>query len=60
MKIDCYVFVNKIDNTKLRTVVDAANGSTEGPPFVRFELIGNPKNCHIGKKYLVTIDDEEH
>lgn len=40
--------------------VEASNGNSEGPPFVRF-ILGTSyrEECFIGKKYDVVINDHE-
>ena len=53
------VFVHKIINTKAQgVIVEAANGSEEGPPFIRFTLPNSQvKDCYISKRYVVTIEE---
>lgn len=55
-----YVFVNSITKTEHKgIVVQASNGSLEGPPFVRFTLLpAQMRDCYIGKRYHITIEEE--
>lgn len=54
------VFVVGVSRQGGMAVVEAANGSESGPPFVRFQL--QPaylERCHIGKRYNITIEDPD-
>lgn len=55
------VFVTSINKTPhTGTVVEASNGSLEGPPVIRFSILAEKeKTCFIGKKYVVTITEDE-
>lgn len=55
------VFVNSIEKNGLgRVIVEASNGKPEGPPFVRFEIPPEAeKDCHIGKRYYITIEETQ-
>jgi len=55
------VFVRSITDTSHGAiVVEASNGKPEGPPFVRFNIPAKDmKKCHIGKRYVLTIEDGE-
>lgn len=53
------VFVTSIvKHSSGRIVVEASNGSHEGPPFVRWET-GVPEShgIHIGKRYSLTVEE---
>ena len=54
------VFVHSIKETKsLGIVIEASNGSHEGPPFVKFNLDPAKRDsCHIGKAYTITIEEK--
>lgn len=53
------VFVSSISKKNGIVVVEAANVSEEGPPFVRFETgTSAPSDCHIGKRYFMTISED--
>jgi hypothetical protein len=55
-----FVFVNSIKSSSGINVVEASNGKEEGPPFIRFEIPSTDiEFCHIGKKYLVDIEETE-
>lgn len=55
------VFVSSIvarANTSI-AIVEAGNGATDSPPFIRFEL-KDPDAihaCHIGKRYNIEIEE---
>lgn len=55
------VFVNSIeDKGPGGIVVEAFNGSPEGPPFVRFNLpILETQRCNLGKRYILTVEEAE-
>ena len=49
------VFVKLIDENG---VVEASNGSRNGPPFVRFKLsAADLQYCTIGKRYDLTVEE---
>lgn len=60
MPLSQSVFVRSISKrSNDTTVVEASNGSPEGPPFVRFYLPPNEtEKCHIGKRYKIIIEEE--
>lgn len=53
------VFVNSIVNASIGgVIVEASNGSPEGPPLIRFRITQlEAKNIHIGKSYSITIEE---
>jgi len=53
------VFVTSIAKSNHGTiVVEASNGSPDGPPFVRFQLpTSEASSCTIGKRYFVIISE---
>lgn len=54
-----YVFVNSIVKTLQKGVImEASNGSPEGPPFIRINLPQEDVDeCHIGKQYQIIIKE---
>lgn len=57
--MDCYVFVTSITKTEHKgIVIEASNGSPEGPPFIRLSLPAQKiSKCFIGKRYRINIEE---
>jgi hypothetical protein len=52
------VFVKSIVKGSFGTIVEAVNGSEDGPPYVKFQLpVEEVSSCFIGKRYLLTIEE---
>jgi hypothetical protein len=55
-----YVFVKSILEENGKTIVEATNGGSNGPPYIRFELHQSMvPNCKIDKRYSVVIEEAE-
>lgn len=57
--VESTVYVQSIVKTEAQgIIVEASNGSFNGPPFVRFRISDAEINgCTIGKSYKVTIEE---
>jgi hypothetical protein len=53
------VFVNYVMKKNGNIVVQASNGSPEGPPSVVF-IAGENEKPYVNKKYWLTIEEEEN
>lgn len=54
------VFVETITQESRGIIVTAINGSSGGPPLVKFMLpVQEVKDCHIGKKYILTVEEAD-
>ena len=56
------VYVNMLKSTGDGILVEAANGTEHGPPFVRWKMSSSDlsragEQPYIGKHYVVTIKD---
>lgn len=56
------VFVTSVkkSDTGPEAVVEASNGSPDGPPFARFEIPPHMvEDCRIGKRYRIIVEDPD-